>query len=89
MIKFVKEHHADNKEKYTYFAIAENAKWEGSYYEELLFCELIPSKDCVSVSWEDDWKNHVKFVTLDEAMQYVNENYSRHEPHKQGSPWIE
>lgn len=86
MIRFVTE---TFKDKETHFAIAENAKWMGQYYNELLFCELTPNGLSVSVSWEDDWQNPISFVTLEEAKAYVLHNYTSHEPHKQGEPWIE
>lgn len=78
-IKFVKD-------RSEYFAISENAVWNGKVCDELLFCELIPvGINTYSVRWEDTYSKPEFFNSLGEAKEYVIKNYMKHIPHINGA----
>lgn len=71
----------------SYFAISENAFWRGLMYEELLWAEVKPSGNKYVVVWEDAWNKLIKFDSIDEARQHVEQNFKNHKPHINGKEY--
>ncbi len=64
-----------------YFALAQFELYKGKWCDELFYAEISPD---FKVTWQDDWKNPVKFETLSQAQTYIRENYLKHTPHVNG-----
>lgn len=79
-----------------YSAISQLVKYKGKVRDELLWATIqVPSPEYPntkhSVTWEDEWnlKLFRPFDTIEQAKEYVLNNYSTHEPVIMGPSWDE
>lgn len=78
-----------------YSAISQLVKYKGKMRDELLWATIKAPElenDTFVVEWEDEWNNHLSprnFLTIEQAKEYVLNNYSTHEPVIMGPSWDE
>ena len=72
----------------SYFAISENAFYNGRYFDELMWAEITPKGDGFSVKWEDAWNKPETIPgSFDEVSKHIFSTHKSHKPHINGASY--